>query len=100
MLIAGAAALYWYQVADDGREAAGVIEAVGRHIVLPEGEVPTVATVNDVEQLAGLPFFAQAEVGHKVLIYTGAKKAILYDPEIDKLIEVAPLNVGEDSAAN
>ena len=68
---------------------------VGKLIVLPEGEQPTVATVSDAESLREQPFFAQAKNGYKVLIYTNARKAILYDPLSNKIVDVAPLNIGE-----
>lgn len=69
-----------------------LIEKVGRLIKLPEGEVPTVATVSDLDQLRDQPFFANAKPGDKVLVYPGAKKAILYDPIADKIVEVGPVN--------
>lgn len=75
-------------------EVAAVVTQVGRLIVLPEGESPTLATVSDVERLKGQPFFAHAKNGDKVLIYTNARKAILYSPGQNKIIEVAPLNLG------
>jgi len=75
-------------------EVAAVVAQVGRLIVLPEGETPTVATVSDAERLKGQPFFSQAKNGDKVLIYTTARKAVLYSPEQDKIVEVAPLNLG------
>jgi len=71
-----------------------VTEAVGKLIILPEGEVPTFATVTDVEKLRqDQPFFNNAENGDKVLVYAQAKKAILYRPRVDKVVEVAPVNV-------
>lgn len=73
------------------QEAQDIIELVGRHIDLPANEEPTVATVSDPEKLREQPFFAQAKVGYKVLLYTKAKKAYLYDPKRDKLVEVAPI---------
>ena len=75
-------------------EAQGLVERVGRLIILPEGEEPTIATVSDPQKLQGQSFFANAKVGDKVLIYTNAKKAILYDPVEDRIIEVAPVNIG------
>lgn len=68
-----------------------LIERVGKLIVLPQGEEPTVATVSDPEKLKDQVFFANAKVGDKVLIYTKARKAYLYDPEGDILLEVAPI---------
>lgn len=68
-----------------------LIERVGKLIVLPKGEEPTVATVSDPAKLKDQVFFANAKVGDKVLIYTKARKAYLYDPEGDILLEVAPI---------
>ncbi len=68
-----------------------LIERVGELIVLPQGEEPTVATVSDPDKLKDQVFFANAKVGDKVLIYTKARKAYLYDPEGDILLEVAPI---------
>lgn len=75
-----------------------VVAKVGRLIELPSNESPTLATVADVTKLQGQPFFANAKNGFKVLIYTKAKKAILYDPFSDKIVEVAPVNIGNDQA--
>ncbi len=73
------------------RERAEIISKVGAHIVLPKDEVPTLATVSDPEQLKKYPFFTNAEKGDKVLIYSLAKKAILYRPTGDKIVEIAPI---------
>ncbi len=73
------------------RERVEVISKVGTHIVLPKDEVPTLATVSDPEQLKKYPFFTNAEKGDKVLIYSLAKKAILYRPTGDKIVEIAPI---------
>lgn len=73
-----------------------LIAQVGRLIVLPEGETPTVATVSDPEKLKNQPFFAKAQTGYKVLLYANAKKAILYDPVENKIVEVAPINIGQN----
>lgn len=76
------------------QEVAAIVAKVGKLIVLPEGETPTVATVTDPEKLKDQAFFANAKSGDKVLIYANAKKAFLYDPVNDKLIDVTPLNIG------
>ncbi len=78
-------------------EVKALVAQVGQLIVLPQGEDPTVATVVDPEKLKDQPFFANAKKGNKVLIYTNEKKAILYDPESNKIVEVAPVNIGNPS---
>ncbi|HEY4502956.1 MAG TPA: hypothetical protein VJC14_00750 [Candidatus Paceibacterota bacterium] len=82
------------------QEVEALMAKVGRLIVLPEGETPTVATVADPEALKSQVFFAKAVKGDKVLIYTSAKKAFLYSVELDKILEVAPLDIGESQKAS
>ncbi len=80
-------------------EAKKITDAVGKLVVLPSDETPTIATVNDKEKLKNQAFFASAENGDKVLIYTNAKKAILYRPSVNKIIDVAPVNIGGNNQA-
>lgn len=84
------------QAAQD--QAKQLVAQVGKLIELPQGEDPTVATITDVDKLKDQPFFQNAKNGDKVLIYTNAKKAILYDPDANKIIDVAPVNIGSSSA--
>ena len=77
------------------QENAKIIDMVGKLVLLPEDETPTIATVTDPAKLkAEQAFFARAEDGDKVLIYTRALKAIMYRPRTNKIIEVAPLVIG------
>lgn len=71
-----------------------VVAAVGKLIVLPQDEEPTLVVVSDKTKLQSQAFFANAEKGDKVLIYPKVKKAYLYRPRINKLIDVAPANIG------
>lgn len=75
-----------------------LISAVGKLMELPTDEEPQVVTVADVSKLQDQPFFAHAKNGDKVLIYTKNKKAILYDPTSKKIVDVAPVSSGSDSA--
>jgi len=77
-------------------ETQALINKVSRLIVLPEGETPTIATVSDPEKLKDQPFFAKAKTGDKVLIFSTSQKAILYDPVNDIIVEVAPINIGQE----
>lgn len=71
-----------------------LIARIGKLTPLPTGETPTIATVTDITKLKDQPFFANAVNGDKVLIYTQAKKAYLYRPSTNKLINIAPVNLG------
>ena len=77
--------------AQQNKEAADLVAQVGKLIQLPQGEVPTIATVSDPANLIDQDFFKQAKIGDKVLIYIEAKKAYLYRPSAHLLIEVAPI---------
>lgn len=79
-------------------ETQKVIDNVGKLMILPSGETPTVATISDKDKLKNQPFFANAKNGDQILIFTEAKKAILYDPISNKIIDVAPVNIGTQSA--
>lgn len=75
-------------------ETRALVKKVGTLVVLPEEETPTVATVSDPDALKGQAFFDGAKKGYKVLIYPNAKKAILFDPFIEKVVNIAPLSMG------
>ena len=95
----GAAAFYYDKYQEVRRdpqivtqeESRYLAEKAGKHISLPQDETPTIAEVSDKDQLKSQSFFANAQNGDKVLIYAKAKKAVLYRPSEDKVIEVAPL---------
>ncbi len=78
-------------------ETDSLVKEVGKVVELPSGETPTIATVADASKLKSQSFFANAQNGDKVLIYTNAKKAFLYRPSTKKLIEVAPINLGNNT---
>lgn len=76
-----------------------ILGKVGKLIELPLGEEPTVATVQDADQIRDQPFFAKAQNGYRVILYTNAKLAILFDEQANKLINVGSISVGTPSAA-
>ena len=69
-------------------------EKLSKLVVLPEGEEPVVATVTDREKLKDQPVFAKAENGDKILIYAKAQKAYIYSPTKNVLVDVVPVNIG------
>lgn len=70
---------------------------VSRLIELPADEDPTIATVVDSTKLNTQAFFAKAQNGDRVVMYAKAKKAVLYRPSSQKIIEVAPINIGDSA---
>lgn len=68
-----------------------LVKMIGKIIDLPPDEQPTVATVIDRDKLKTQVFFAKAEKGDRVLIYTKAQKAILFRPSEKKVMEVMNL---------
>lgn len=67
-----------------------VIQNVSKHILLPKGEDPVFATVTDPAKLPREPFFKNAAAGDKVLVFESSKKAVLYRPSVDKIVEMMP----------
>ncbi len=79
------------------RDIAEVMEAVGKLMVLPENEVPTLVVIDDKENIGkDQEFFKWAENGDQMLIYRQAKKAILYRSSSNKIVNVAPVSERED----
>lgn len=76
-----------------------LIAQVGKLIELPKEEA-TIASISDKEKLKNQPFFQNAKNGDRVLIFTKAKKAILYRPSTNKIIEVSQINLEPPSATS
>jgi flagellar basal body-associated protein FliL len=81
------------------QQQADLIAKVGKLTVLPTNETPTVATVTDITKLKDQAFFTNAQNGDKVLIYTQAKEAYLYRPSTNKIINIAPVNLGSNQTS-
>ena len=72
------------------QEVAMVLDEIAKHMILPEGVQPTVATITNVDNLRKeMPFFDNAENGFKVVVYEN--KAILFDPIRQIIVDVAPV---------
>lgn len=68
-----------------------LVADISAFIVLPTDEIPTLATVSDPSKLKDQKFFANAEVGDKVLIYPTSQKAILWRPSTKKIVEISSI---------
>ncbi len=91
----GVTKLWGYFFAGSDRELRSLVSDVGDHMLLPADETPTLATVSDMHALEGQEFFQNAAEGDKVLMYLRSRKAIIYRPSIDRIIEVGPITGGE-----
>ncbi len=77
---------------------AAILEEVGEVYTIPEGETPTVATVQDITKLTDQPFFDGAQNGDILIVFDESGQAILYRPSDKKLVKVGPINI-EDTPA-
>lgn len=74
------------------KEIEKVLERVERLIILPEGEIPLMATVVDAEALKSeQPFYAHVIKNDIVLIYQQNQRAIIYSPARDIIVNVGPV---------
>jgi hypothetical protein len=109
--IAAAAVFFFMQYKNlkDNPDAAAqettqrLVGEVGKLYALPGDETPTVALVQDKDKLKDQSFFAKAENGDYILIYTNSKLALLYREKDNKLINVGPVSIsgqGDTAAGN
>lgn len=80
-------------IVGDGALLLETIEKIGKLVELPEGENPALLTVSDPEKLRDQPFFAEAKIGDRLLLYQRAQQAFLYDPVADKVLGVAAIGI-------
>lgn len=81
-------------------ETLQITTRVGKLMILPTDEVPMIATIVDLSKLKGQIFFKGARIGDKVLIYKRAQKVILYDPNMNKIVSFAPLEMSSSDTMN
>ena len=80
------------QVSDGKINVAETVAAVGKLIVLPQGETPVAFEISDPTFLSGKePFFAGAEKGDILLIYQKTGKAIIYSKARNVIVNAGPL---------
>jgi hypothetical protein len=111
LLVAGLAtgAVYLYQENQRLRDPAEVqkitdaendeiLQKVSNLMHLPKGEA-VFATVTDKEALKDQPFFAEAENGDKLLIFSESSTAIIYRPSENKIVASGPVAISADSTS-
>ena len=78
-----------------------LLEKMKKHIVLPDDEEPIIATVTDAEALKKeSDFYALAKNDDVVVIYVRAKKAFLFDPFANRVLNVGPVVTDDNTEDN
>ncbi len=80
------------------KESTKFVDLIGKLIELPTDETPSVVTIVDTTKLSDQPFFKTAANGDILLAYINSKEAILYRPTTNKIIQVASINVNQNTA--
>ena len=76
----------------DQAQVKDLIVKVGKLVILPTGEDPVVATINDASSLIKQQVFYQGSInGDVVLVYQKAAKAIVYSPSRNIIVNVGPV---------
>ncbi|MFA5737099.1 MAG: hypothetical protein WCX70_00350 [Candidatus Paceibacterota bacterium] len=79
------------------KEIEEITSAVSKLMILPE-EKPQIATVVDPDSLVEeQPFYEGVEKGDKVLFYAEAKKAVVYSPKKNIIINAGPVYYTEEA---
>ncbi len=78
-------------------EIAGLVKTIGKTVDLPENEIPTLATVTNKDKLDDQPFFRRVQNGDKILIYPRAGRAVLYRPNIKKVLDMTTVDIEKSS---
>ncbi|MBU0546315.1 LytR C-terminal domain-containing protein [Patescibacteria group bacterium] len=82
------------------KETEQLVESLKKLVVLPEDETPTVATITDAAAMAKeQPFYKDAHNGDKLLVYMQARKAYIYDPNRNILVNIGPIYIDDQAQA-
>lgn len=81
------------------QEVQSLLAAAGKLMVLPQ-EDPLVATIEDPAALQKeQPFYAGTQKGDKLLIFFQARKAVIYNPTKNVIVNAGPILMQQDQAA-
>jgi hypothetical protein len=68
------------------------VKEVGKLMILPTNEEPTVLDITDPQSLiAQQPFFTGSIAGDKLLVYKTTARAIVYSPSRNLIVNVGPV---------
>lgn len=99
VILVGVAGVFAYKYIDSVQndpqyQNAEVLGYIGKVVDLPS-EQPTIATIIDTTKLSSLSLRTRALNGDKLLIYTSAKRLVLYRPATKKVIEILTIVDGQ-----
>lgn len=105
LIIIAGGVYYWTQPKPTGEvstaETKAMLEKLQRHIILPTDETPQIGQIDDPVQAAkAQPFVAGAQKGDLLIVYVKARKAIVYSPSRDLIVNVGPVSVNPDQPAS
>ncbi len=73
-----------------------LVQKIGALIALPDEQQPVFALVTDAEKLrTEQAFYAGVQNGDVLLVLPTSRKAIIYSPSADKLVNVGPFVVNQ-----
>ncbi len=75
-----------------------IVSALSKLMVLPKDETPQVITIIDIAKFKDQPFFKDAKNDDILVLYAKNKKAILFDPKANKILNTAPIAIATESA--
>lgn len=105
LLVIAGGIYYWTTNKTGDKISSAQVEAIlsklGARMILPTGEVPQIAPIDDpIESAKIQPFVSGAVKGDLLIVYVKAAKAIVYSPSRDLIVNVGPvtMNPGTPSA--
>lgn len=75
-----------------------IIAEVSKLYLVPTGEEPTVALIQDKSKLGDQEFFKKVDNGDYLLVYQKSKIALVYREKDNKLVNVGPVNIDQNQA--
>lgn len=90
--------MYVYTKPQPSDDVEGITSRVARHMLLPTDETPALLTVTDPSRVSS-EFLKQAQAGDRVLVYQLHKKAIIYRPSSDRIVDVGPVIIDTPQGA-
>jgi len=77
-------------------EKKAILGKLDNLMILPEEE-PTMAKVEDKSKLNNDSFFGRADNGDFVIVFKSEKRAVLYRPSANKIVDITPITLSEDA---